>query len=87
MSHSHSLLELAAQAEALRNSLQQTARDYEQFEFNVDGVHSCMARIQKCIRMVGNDRQAALANRDKRKVMAELEDAVTEMAELLNLDH
>jgi hypothetical protein len=46
-----------------------------------------MARIQKCIRMVGNDRQAALANRDKRKVMAELEDAVTEMAELLNLDH
>lgn len=87
MSHSHSLHELAAQAEALRNSLQQTARDYEQFEFNVDGVHSCMARIQKCVRLVGNDRLVALANRDKRKVMAELEDAVNTMAELLNLDN
>jgi len=87
MSHSHSLLELAAQADALRNSLKETARDYEQFEFNVEGVHNCMSRIQKCIRIVGNDRQVALANRDKRKVMAELEEAVNEMAELLNLDH
>jgi len=87
MSHSHSLHELAAQAEALRNSLQQKARDYEQFEFNVEGVHSCMARIQKCTRLIGNDRQVALANRDRRKILAELEEAVSEMAELLNLDH
>jgi t-SNARE complex subunit (syntaxin) len=87
MSHSHNLQELAAQAEALRDSLLQTARDYEQFEFNVEGVHHCMARIQTCIRLIGNQRRVALANRDRRKVMAELEEAVTEMAELLNLDH
>ncbi|MDY6890484.1 MAG: hypothetical protein SVU24_02640 [Pseudomonadota bacterium] len=87
MSHSHNLQELAAQAEALRDSLLQTARDYEQFEFNVEGVHSCMARIQSCIRLIGNQRRVALAHRDRRKVMAELEEAVTEMAELLNLDH
>jgi t-SNARE complex subunit (syntaxin) len=87
MSHSHNLQELAAQAEALRDSLLQTARDYEQFEFNVEGVHSCMARIQTCIRLIGNQRRVALAHRDRRKVMAELEEAVTEMAELLNLDH
>lgn len=86
MSHAHSLDQLAAQAESLRNSLQQTARDFEQFELNVNGVQDCMARIQKCMRMVGNERKAALSSRDTRKVMAELDDAVTEMAELLNLD-
>ncbi len=87
MSHSNSLHELAAQAEALRENLSRTAKDFEQFEFNVRGVHSCMERIQKCMRMVGNDRKAALSARDTRKVMAELEDAVQEMAGLLNLDH
>ncbi|MBP0049151.1 hypothetical protein H9C73_10415 [Marinobacterium sp. AK62] len=87
MSHANSLNELASQAEALRDSLRQTAKDFEQFEFNVSGVHDCMARIQKCVRMVGNDRKAALSHRDSRKVMAELEDAVNEMAELLNVDH
>lgn len=86
MSHAQSLHTLAAQAEALRDQLSRTARDYEQFEFNVTGVHQCMRRIQKCVRMVGNDRKAALSQRDTRKVMAELEDAVTEMVELLNLD-
>jgi len=86
MSHANSLNELAAQAEALRNSLSQTAKDFEQFEFNVNGVQQCMDRIQKCIRMVGNDRKAALSQRDTRKVMAELENAANEMAELLNLD-
>jgi len=86
MSHANSLNELAAQAEALRNSLSQTAKDFEQFEFNVNGVQQCMDRIQKCIRMVGNDRKAALSQRDSRKVMAELENAANEMAELLNLD-
>ncbi|SIQ23792.1 hypothetical protein [Marinobacterium stanieri] len=86
MSHSNSLNELAAQAEALRDSLSQTAKDFEQFEFNVRGVHECMERIQKCMRMVGNDRKAALSARDTRKVMAEMEDAVAEMSGLLNLD-
>lgn len=86
MSHSNSLNELAAQAEALRDSLSQTAKDFEQFEFNVRGVHDCMERIQKCMRMVGNDRKAALSARDTRKVMAEMEDAVAEMSGLLNLD-
>jgi len=86
MSHANSLNELAAQTEALRNSLSQTAKDFEQFEFNVNGVQQCMDRIQKCIRMVGNDRKAALSQRDSRKVMAELENAANEMAELLNLD-
>ncbi|MBV0931763.1 hypothetical protein [Marinobacterium weihaiense] len=86
MSHAHSLNQLAAQAEALRNSLQATARDFEQFELNVNGVQDCMKRIRKCMRMVGNDRKAALSARDTRKVMAELEDAITEMAELLNIN-
>lgn len=86
MSHVHSLHTLAEQAEALRDQLVRTARDYEQFEFNVTGVHQCLRRIRTCVRMVGNERKAALSQRDTRKVMAELEQAVNEMAELLNLD-
>ncbi|MBS98511.1 MAG: hypothetical protein CMI01_07505 [Oceanospirillaceae bacterium] len=80
---SQTLHQLAAQAGQLHEALQDAASSMEQYEYNLTGIQRCADQIAKCVRMVGNNRTAALSARDTRKVMGELEDALEEMMELL----
>ena len=74
---------LIKQADALRDGLQKVHDDSKMLGYNVVGIRDCAETIQRCLKKVGNNKIAALASRDKRKVYAEMEDAVEELLELI----
>jgi Tfp pilus assembly protein PilN len=78
------LHQLASQAEQLHAALKDAADAMQQYEYNLTGIQRCADDIARCMRMVGNDRTAALSARDTRKVMDEMQRAVDELMELLN---
>jgi len=77
------LQQLISQVDDLRNGIHQFADLNRNFEYNLTGIERCVDTIQRCIRMVGNNRTAALASKDQRKVMDELESAANELQELI----
>ncbi|MBV1786590.1 hypothetical protein KQ940_00820 [Marinobacterium sp. D7] len=80
---SQTLHELAAQAAQLQHALAGAADSMEQYEYNLQGIQRCAEQISRCVKMVGNNRTAALSARDTRKVMDQLEAATNELMELL----
>lgn len=80
---SQSLHQMANQAAELHKALTDAANSMEQYEYNLTGIRRCADQISKCLRMVGNNRTAALSSKDVRKVMEEMEDAANELQELL----
>ncbi|WP_432694954.1 hypothetical protein ACQUQP_10365 [Marinobacterium sp. YM272] len=80
---SQSLHQLANQAGELHKALADAAENMEQYQYNLSGIQRCADQISKCLRMVGNNRTAALSSKDTRKVMEELEQAANELQELL----
>ncbi len=74
---------LMSQADELRTGIHDLAERTRNYQLNLAGIENCAATINRCINMVGNNRVAALAARDQRKVMAELETAARELQELL----
>lgn len=77
------LKQLMTQADALRDGIHDLAEQTQNYQYNLAGIERCAEVIQRCVSQVGNNRIAALAARDQRKVMAELESAVDELQELL----
>ncbi len=77
------LQQLITQADELRNGIHEFADLNRNFEYNLTGIERCVETLQRCIRMVGNNRTAALASKDQRKVMDELESTVNELQELI----
>jgi len=80
---SQTLNQLASQAEQLHQALQNAADSMEQYEYNLTGIQRCAEEIAHCMKVVGNERSAALSARDTRKVMASMQAAVDELMELL----
>ncbi len=70
-------------ARRLQEGIEAVAAEMAAYENNLGGVQACALTIQKCARIAGNNRVAALAARDQRKVMEELENAANELVELL----
>lgn len=81
---SKTLHQLADQAASLQQALTEAADSMEQYEYNLQGIHRCAEQISKCVKMVGNNRTAALSAHDTRKVMDQLEAATDELMELLS---
>ena len=77
------LEKLLKQADELRDGIQQMHNRSKMMGYNSVGIRECAETIQKCMKKVGNNRLAALANRDKRKVYAEMEEAVEQLMELI----
>lgn len=74
---------LKEDAARLQAGLETVAAEMNAYETNLGGIQECALKIQKCAKVLGNNRVAALAARDKRKVMDELENAALELVELL----
>jgi len=77
------LKSLLDQAELLREGLSEVSAKANNLNYNQAGIQKNAETIKKCVRMIGNNKVAALAARDKRKVMAELEEAADQLLELL----
>ncbi|GGO76951.1 hypothetical protein GCM10011348_05370 [Marinobacterium nitratireducens] len=77
------LQQLMTQADELRNGIHELADQSRNFEYNLTGIERCVETIQRCVRMVGNNRTAALPSRDQRKIMDELEGAANELQDLI----
>ncbi|SIS74874.1 hypothetical protein [Neptunomonas antarctica] len=77
------LKSLQEDARRLQAGLEAVAAEMSAYENNLGGIQACALKIQKCARVIGNNRIAAVAAKDKRKIMAELEDAAIELVELL----
>lgn len=75
---------LLQQADQLRDGLHQMHQQQKQMGFNSVGIQESAKTIQKCLKKVGNNRLAALSNRDKRKVYEEMEDAVDRLMEFIS---
>ena len=73
---------LRAGMEQLQKGIQ-SAYD-ESHQYDTESIKSCVAKIQKCVRLAGNNRVAALSARDMRKVMGELEEAVDQLSGIVN---
>ena len=80
---SQSLQQLAEQAAQLHAALQSAAGSRSQYESHQTRIQACADEISRCVRLVGNQRIAAMSAKDTRKVMAELETALEEMQRLL----
>jgi len=74
---------LIQQADDLKKNLEAINNQTKKAGYNMAGIRECAHNLQKNINKVGNNRVAALANRDKRKVYAEMEDAIEELLELI----
>ncbi len=77
------LKNLKEDAARLQAGIEAVAAEMDAYENNLGGIQDCALKIQKCAKVLGNNRIAALAARDKRKIMDELEDAAIELVELL----
>ncbi|UTW13216.1 hypothetical protein [Marinobacterium rhizophilum] len=74
---------LMSQADELRNGIHDLAERTHNYQLNLAGIERCVDTISHCVGLVGNNRVAAIAAKDQRKIMAELESAVEELKELL----
>lgn len=72
----HDIAQLLQQAEQLRDGLKAAHDQARRLNYDSAAIEECLASIRKCVKMVGNNRVAALSSKDQRKVMAELEDSV-----------
>lgn len=70
-------------AARLQAGIETVAAEMSAYENNLAGIQDCALRIQKCSKVLGNNRLVALPARDKRKVMDELEAAALELVDLL----
>ena len=77
------LQKLLDQADALKNGIKQMQDESKMVGYNAVGIRENAEIIQKCLKKVGNNKIAALANRDKRKVYDQMEDAVEQLMELI----
>lgn len=77
------LQKLLSQADELKNGLKQMQDESKMMGYNSVGIRENAEIIQKCLKKVGNNKIAALANRDKRKVYDQMEDAVEQLMELI----
>ncbi|EAR60467.1 hypothetical protein [Neptuniibacter caesariensis] len=75
---------LLKQADDLREGIQKIHNDSKMMGYNSAGIRDCALTLQKCIKKVGNNKLAALAARDKRKVYAEMEDAIEQLLEFID---
>ncbi|MCP4595181.1 hypothetical protein [Neptuniibacter sp.] len=75
---------LLKQADQLRDGIQQMHNQSKQMGYNSVGIRECAETLQKCIKKVGNNKIAALAARDKRKVYAEMEEAIEQLLEFID---
>lgn len=73
---------LRAGMEQLQKGLQSACANASQYD--QEAIKSCVDKIQKCVRLAGNNRVAALSARDMRKVMGELEEAVEQLSGMIN---
>ncbi len=80
---SHSLQQLADQAAQLHAALQQAASSMDDYRRNAEAIRGCVEQIDHCLRLVGNQRVAAMSAKDTRKVMADMEEAVSALRRLL----
>ncbi|MGB0468806.1 MAG: hypothetical protein ACPGF7_14935 [Pontibacterium sp.] len=78
------LATLLEQADTLRDGIKAAEEQARRLNYDAVGIQETLASIQKCVRLVGNNRMAALSARDQRKVMAQLEESVERLAELIN---
>ncbi|WP_067865560.1 hypothetical protein [Neptuniibacter marinus] len=74
---------LLKQADELRAGIKQMQDESKMMGYNAVGIRQSAETIQKCLQKVGNNKIAALANRDKRKVYDEMEKAVEELMEFI----
>jgi primosomal protein N'' len=77
------LQKLLEQADELKNGIKQMQDESKMMGYNSVGIRENAEIIQKCLKKVGNNKIAALANRDKRKVYDQMEDAVEQLMELI----
>ena len=75
------LEDLLKQADELRDNIAKMHKQSQQMGYNVVGIRESAETLKKCIRKVGNNKMAALAARDKRKVYDEMEDAIDRLLE------
>ncbi|MGH1462628.1 MAG: hypothetical protein ACRBB6_11375 [Neptuniibacter sp.] len=75
---------LIQQADDLKKNLEAINNQSKKVGYNMVGIRECAHTLQKSINKVGNNRLAALANRDKRKVYAEMEEAIEQLLELID---
>lgn len=76
---------LLTQAEALRDNIARVQEQSLKTGYNAEGIRDCALTLKTCIKKVGNNKMAALAARDKRKVYADMEDAIDQLIELTTL--
>ncbi|KXJ51571.1 hypothetical protein WNY58_07890 [Neptuniibacter pectenicola] len=74
---------LLKQADELRAGIKQMQDESKMMGYNAVGIRQSADTIAKCLKKVGNNKIAALANRDKRKVYDEMEKAVEELMEFI----
>jgi len=77
------LKSLRDQARELQLGIESVSAEMEAYENNIAGIQECALTLQKSIRLVGNNRIAAMAAKDQRKVMDQMEQAANELVELL----
>ncbi|WP_415888219.1 hypothetical protein ACMXYV_09265 [Neptuniibacter sp. SY11_33] len=75
---------LLKQANELRDNIDKMHQESKTVGYNAAGIRECATTLQKGIKKVGNNKLAALANRDKRKVYAEMEEAIEQLMELID---
>lgn len=78
------LEQLIKQADELKAGLEAMHKQSKRMGYNVVGIRESAETIQKCLKKVGNNKLAALAARDKRKVYDEMEEAVEQLLELIS---
>ena len=77
------LQNLLDQADKLRSGIKEMQDESKMMGYNAVGIRESAETIQKCLKKVGNNKIAALANRDKRKVYDEMEQAVEQLMEFI----
>lgn len=77
------LQNLLDQADELRTGIKKMQDESKMMGYNAVGIRESAETIKKCLKKVGNNKIAALASRDKRKVYDEMEDAVEQLMEFI----
>ncbi|WP_027859824.1 hypothetical protein [Marinobacterium jannaschii] len=78
------LQSLIEQAEELRDGLKVVHDRTQQVQYNSEAIREQAKLLKKYINMIGNNRIAAMAAKDKRKVMGEMEDAIDRLLEFVD---
>jgi len=78
------LQSLIEQAEELREGLKVVHDRTQQVQYNSEAIREQAKLLKKYINMIGNNRVAAMAAKDKRKVMGQMEDAIDRLLEFVD---